>query len=100
MGEEQWREQRKAAVMQKESFRGLTQHPGWERLREIVEGQINARTGAVLFRVLEDQNSVFAQEYMKGEIQGLRLVLALPDQQMAEAEAVLAQLGLSDEDED
>lgn len=56
--------------------------------------------GSVLFRVLEDQNSVFAQEYMKGEIQGLRLVLALPDQQMAEAEAVLAQLGLSDDDED
>lgn len=78
----------------------MTQHPGWIRLKEIVEGQVSARMGSVLFRVLEDQNSVFAQEYMKGEIQGLRLVLALPDQQMAEAEAVLAQLGLSDDDED
>lgn len=92
------RGQRKAAVLQKESFRGLTQHPGWEKLKEIIEGQIGARTGAILFKVLADQNSVFAQEYMKGEVAALRLVLELPGQQMAEAEAVLSKLGLEEED--
>lgn len=99
MSDDQWREQRRAAVIQKEAFRGLTQHPGWEKLREIVAGQIDARMGRVLYQVLDNENSVFAQEYMKGEIQGLRLVMALPDQQMAEAEAVLSRLGLVDEDD-
>lgn len=99
MSDDQWREQRRAAVIQKEAFRGLTQHPGWEKLREIIDGQIAARMGEVLYKVLGDANSVYAQEYMKGEIQGLRLVMALPDQQMAEAEALLSRLGLTDEDD-
>lgn len=99
VSDDQWREQRRAAVIQKESFRGLTQHPGWEKLTEIVRGQIEARMGQVL-QVLESESAVFAQEYMKGEIQGLRLMLALPEVQMTEAEAVLSRLGLVDEDED
>lgn len=93
------REQRKAAVIQKESFRGLTQHPGWEKLSEIIEGQIGARISTVVFQALGDANSVYAQEYMKGEIGALKLVLSLPAQQMQEAEAVLSKLGLEDEDE-
>jgi hypothetical protein len=92
------RGQRKAAVLQKESFRGLTQHLGWENLKGILEAQISARIGRVLFQVLADQNSVFAQEYMKGEIAALKLVLELPGQQISEAEAVLSKLGLEDDD--
>ena len=55
------------------TLRGLIEHPGWKVFSDIVESQKDLRKGEILMKPLQNTEAVYAQEFMKGEIQGLAL---------------------------
>ena len=59
-------------------LRGLLNHPGWDRLGEILEAQAFNRTQQVIKVPLETMDGTLEQEFMKGEISGLELFRLLP----------------------
>jgi hypothetical protein len=53
-------------------------HDAWVRLEGVMKAQVQARIGVVLGSALSTDKGVYEQEFMKGEISALNLVLALP----------------------
>lgn len=52
--------------------------PAWGMMKELWEKQAAARRTAVVFQPLGDSvNAVYAQEYMKGEIAGIQIMVQL-----------------------
>lgn len=66
------------AIKDREIFLGLVTHPGWQTLCAVAKAQIeNRRT---LLELPGDQTEDGrASEFLKGEIMGLRTLVALPD---------------------
>ena len=68
----------KAAAEKNGLLRGLTAHPGWQILRDIAESQILMRTNHIVLTQLSPEFTSSMQEYEKGEVQGMRSLLAIP----------------------
>lgn len=79
-------EQRIEAARDKKLMEGLMAHPGWEFLVSAAKNQANERKNQVL---LQPTTDAFAQEYMKGEIQGLSLFVEIPKRVLENAKAIL-----------
>lgn len=56
----------------------LLDSEGWQLYRSIIERQQTSRFDQVVLQPLTSHDQTLGQEYLKGEIQGLRLALALP----------------------
>lgn len=82
-------------------LKSFVEHPGWELHAKMLEEQQNSRKGEVLFKPLAGDNSVYAQEFMKGEISGLALAQVAPHTQIEvlklEIKTLQAQLEREDE---
>lgn len=59
-------------------LKALLDSEGWALYRSIIERQQVARFDAVILNPLQGADQVYPQEYMKGEIQGLRMAVTLP----------------------
>ena len=70
-----------------EEMRALVLQPGWARISKIAFAQIEARKNEVL---LQPTTDTYAQEYMKGEIQGIQLFVNLPRKLVEENKDLLA----------
>ena len=83
------------------TLRGLTEHPGWLIFENIVESQKNLRKGEILLKPLASTEAVYAQEFMKGEIQGLTLaqVSVFVQIEALQAEVQVASANLERENE-
>lgn len=79
-------EQRIEAARNKKMMEELVSHEGWKLLTGFGKGQVGSRSNKVL---LEPTKEPFAVEYMKGEIQGIQLILATPEKLIEESEAIL-----------
>lgn len=56
----------------------IAEAPGWALVKTLWEQQLENRQATVIMQPLgEAANAVYAQEYMKGEVAGIRLALAL-----------------------
>ncbi len=80
-------ERRREAAKLKKLMDELQESPGWRELQRIAKEQVSARSNQVL---LVPTESPLTQEYLKGEIQGLRLIVELPEKLAADAAEVLA----------
>lgn len=89
-------EQRIEAAKLKRMLGGLLEHEGWQWLAEAAKVQISHRENEVLLKPTEN---VSAQEYMKGELQGIKLFLSLPRNGLEMSEAVL-KAAMEDEEGD
>lgn len=58
----------------------LQASPAWKKLQSQLEEQIKLRTERILLVPLQSADAVFEQEFSKGEVAGMRLVLRLPEQ--------------------
>ena len=76
----------KEAQEQKPQLESLLRHPGWDIVRKVAEGQINARQREVMGGPAESGRSVNRQEWLKGEASGMRLLLGLPNLLVEQAE--------------
>lgn len=74
------------AVKVKREMEALTSLPGWKRLTEIARVQIEGRTNSVL---LQPTSSPYEQEYLKGEIQGMKTLVSIPETVMADSKAII-----------
>jgi hypothetical protein len=59
-------------------LKSLLDSEAWKMYRNIVERQQVSRFDRVILNPLPNMDAVLEQEYMKGEIQGLRMALMLP----------------------
>lgn len=75
----------KAAEEKNALLRGLTAHPGWQILRGIAESQITMRTNHIILTQLSPEFTAEMQEFQKGEVTGMRTLLAIPAAAVEEA---------------
>jgi len=96
-----WLEIREEASVRKEALQSLLSSQGWDILREILESQIKLLIDEVTLQPLSDSNGVYAQEFSKGHLTGLRTFLALPGKIVGEADEMIeaAQNYTMDEEE-
>lgn len=70
----------------------LLSSPGWDLLVEVVEAQTSIRKDVILLTALETSDKVYAQEFMKGEVAGMRLLVQLPKDIVDSTQAKIAEL--------
>ena len=78
-----------AAPSQLAALRQLLKSPGWELLVKHAQAQIQTRTDTVILTPLESTGKVTQQEFQKGEIAGMRLLIALPESLIETVKAIL-----------
>lgn len=61
------------------ALKGLVDSEGWKIYRSIVERQQTVRFDAIVLNPLQGMDQALEQEYRKGEIQGMRLAVTLPE---------------------
>ena len=80
-------EQLTEARKQKRVMEELVEHPGWKMLQEIAAAQTLNRKNNILLKPTE---SPYEQEYMKGEVQGMELLMKVPSSMIESAKAIIA----------
>lgn len=82
----------------KDAMTLLLRSPGWIKLREVLEKQVEMHKVAFFTAPLEDSNKVFAQEFTKGVANGLLIAIRFPQLLLASAEETLASIPGEDDD--
>lgn len=77
------------AIEQRNSFADLLRSPGWDALSKVISAQIEQRRNRFELVPLESLDEVYAQEFLKGELATLRLILSLPQDALDDAQAVI-----------
>lgn len=67
----------KEAIERKEALEALLRSQGWDILLGILREQVQTRTNLVMLSKV-DSNGLYAQEFTKGEVAALRMVINLP----------------------
>lgn len=80
-------EERLEAAKAKRQMEEMMATEGWKRLKEIADTQIKARSNQVM---LSPTESPLAQEYAKGEVNGIRAFIEIPRVVVEEAKRVIA----------
>jgi hypothetical protein len=84
-------ERLKDALKQKEALTDLLSSTGWSIVTEVIEAQIARRTESVMWIPLgEDGKTVYQQEFLKGEVAGMKLFITLAESMLDGASALLA----------
>lgn len=81
-------EQLAEARRQIELMEGLEKNPGWVFLKELGEAQVGPRKNKVLLEPCNPEKQA-EQEYVKGEIQGIEMMLRFPKLLTENAKAVV-----------
>lgn len=97
--QDKYHEQRVTAAKTKEAMERLIASEGWHILMGIVDGRREALEQQILHKCLEEGNSVYRQEFMKGQAYSLLLISQLPKATIEESSEVLGSIPLDDEDE-
>jgi len=84
----------------KSALEGLVKSPGWGLLRKVAEEQVRLRERHILLKPLTGLDGVPAQEFEKGEVAGLRLLLTLPENMIAGIEYEMKEGATNDESEE
>ena len=85
------------AVKTKEVLTALKRSEGWNILMDILKVRHERLINEVLYRCLDDTNSVHRQEFNKGQAYMLKFLMNMPDGLLEEAEAII---GINPQDED
>lgn len=80
-------------------LRHLLQSQGWELLSKHIQSQVDARVDNLVLNPLTGLDQTFGQEYVKGEIQALRMVAQLPKTLVEQAELFIKERDSESEDQ-
>ena len=80
MSEENKEELLSSALELKRAYEELQVFPAWATIKAQLEKQVRARTDRIMLTPLTNLDAAMEQEYAKGEVAGIRLVLCLPEQ--------------------
>lgn len=70
-------------------YQNLVKSPGWEQLAKYVQDQIDQRRNQLELTPHTELGGVLMDQYLKGEIAGLRLFLSIPDTVIQESKAII-----------
>ena len=91
------------ALAARTDLQRLLRSEGWARLAKIAEEQIVGRRDKFELSPLKAMDEVLEEQFMKGEISGIRFILALPETSVetltATIDALNADLGNEDDNE-
>ncbi len=87
-------EQRIEAARTKKQMEQLIETEGWKMLRAAAKAQLGNRQNTVMLNPTKD---LAEENYLKGEIQGLTLLISLPEKLIEQNDAIL-KLALEQED--
>ncbi|MAH46431.1 hypothetical protein CMI37_11405 [Candidatus Pacearchaeota archaeon] len=73
---------------QLDTLRHFTNQEGWKIAMALIDGQASRRERVILGEPLKGIGDGYRQEFMKGEVQGLRLIPVLIQTMIEEAEAM------------
>jgi hypothetical protein len=93
------------AIRNINALKKLVASDGWQIFVDIGKEQMHDRTQPVVLKPLTDIGGVLHQEFTKGEIAGITVMLAMPEVQIEASEAILEALkgqddGSEEEDSD
>ncbi len=88
-------EEKEEAIKQKREMEELLQSPGWKTLIRIAEAQSLGRKNEVLLKPTENP---YQQEYLKGEITGIELILRTPGTVVETAKALIEAANQAEEE--
>ena len=71
-------EQQSLRTDQLSDLQDLLQHRGWELLLDVLSKNVKIRENIILRRRCRSVEDLYEQEFLKGEVSGIRFVLALP----------------------
>ncbi len=77
------------AVKQKNAFAALLQSEGWDMLMKIFQEQLETRRNQVELNPLASVDEAFGQQFERGEIANLRLVMNLPQSVLDSAQSII-----------
>jgi len=80
MSEENKKELLSSALELKRAYEELQAFPAWATIKAQLEKQVRVRTDRIMLTPLTNLDAAMEQEYAKGEVAGIRLVLRLPEQ--------------------
>jgi hypothetical protein len=80
-------EERLEAAKAKREMEEMMAMPGWKRLEQIASVQVESRSNQVL---LSPTESPLTQEYLKGEVNGIRSFVKIPGVVVEEAKRIIA----------
>lgn len=80
MSEENKKELLSSALELKRAYEELQAFPAWATIKAQLEKQVRVRTDRIMLTPLTNLDAAMEQEYAKGEVAGIRLVLCLPEQ--------------------
>lgn len=96
---EQLEEQHSAVCSELSIWSSLQSHSGWEKLEKIAQGQINERMRVCFRTPVPSIDKVTEQEFMKGEGNGMEILLRLPQIEIDRLQAEKERLEKELEDE-
>ncbi len=79
-------------------MRGLVKLPAWAKLMQYANEQLTGRIDAIILNPVESADATLSQEYLKGEVSGIRLFTKMPEILIAELEDAVAKLEENDDD--
>ncbi len=77
------------AVKQKNAFAALLRTEGWDMLATIMRQQLELRRNSFELTPLESLDQVPAQEFKKGEVANLRMIMELPQHILDDAQSII-----------
>lgn len=88
------------ALDRKRGLKALLESTGWSILVATMQDQVKARIEALVLSPLKTSDEVYQQEFSKGEISALQLVLRLPELLMDEVAFAEATAGEQENEDD
>ena len=79
-------EQRIEAARERRVMKSLVETEGWRRMVEIAEKHVEVRKNEVLLTPTDHPGQ---DNYLKGEIQGITVLMKIPEAVIAQADAVI-----------
>lgn len=80
-------------------LRGLVKLPAWEKLMRYASEQLTGRIDNIILNPVNGADDTLKQEYLKGEVSGIKLFTKMPEILIAELEDAIAQLEENDNGE-
>ena len=74
------------AIKIKNEMSNLISSPGWKRLIAAAGSQVEGRTNSV---ILEPTKNPYEQEYLKGEIHGIKAFMQIPSIILEESQGII-----------
>jgi hypothetical protein len=80
------------AIRNVNALKKLVASEGWQILLDIAKEQMHNRREKIVLQPLSSMDEALPQEFMKGEVAGIQVLLSMPEVQIESSESILEAL--------